>query len=428
MNQDLFAQAMYYQNDSYSAQGEVDYNDTLQLAALGPNPSMVKGAKLQKKNNPKQNNAKNHRAGDWICYNCNNMNYSFRDKCNRCEVVTKKQNLEFALMCLNDPNAQFNNPQVAQAQVINAPPGIPAGPRKPLTDITDQINVASQQFSSNNGRNPMGGRKGQNSGHMNSQSTHSALIASYSHQNSNSNFQENQNMPKSNFTPFGWINDFQHLSRELSQGNYNSAQQHNFNSQIAQISQFTPETVNPVQFPAPTPLQDEAPFSLLSKSKTGANQDPNASPHLASNASTTTTRSISVEEEKKANNKQFQGFNLAIFVKEDMITPKKSKNLESSNLPYRSPDQLPPISHLLERMLDSGSKSFQDSGSRIVRSFNSTSVALGKGQRKVSETSASQEELEGEDDDEYNVITDLSRKWTLESCDPVTDAQSQKSY
>jgi hypothetical protein len=70
MNQDLFAQAVNYQNNTSSHQGEIDYNDALQLAALGLNPSMVKGSKLQKK--AKQNNAKNHRAGDWVCILCNN--------------------------------------------------------------------------------------------------------------------------------------------------------------------------------------------------------------------------------------------------------------------------------------------------------------------------------------------------------------------
>lgn len=32
------------------------------------------------------------REGDWICLNCNNLNFSFRKKCNRCKVQTKQQN------------------------------------------------------------------------------------------------------------------------------------------------------------------------------------------------------------------------------------------------------------------------------------------------------------------------------------------------
>ena len=26
------------------------------------------------------------RVGDWVCLNCNNLNFSFRDFCNRCEL------------------------------------------------------------------------------------------------------------------------------------------------------------------------------------------------------------------------------------------------------------------------------------------------------------------------------------------------------
>jgi len=82
----------------------------LNLAALsiGVDPSNMKKNKLKR---AKQNNTKNHRAGDWVCLLCNNLNYSFRNVCNRCQVQTKKQNLLQALMLLNDHNAQLNNPQ-----------------------------------------------------------------------------------------------------------------------------------------------------------------------------------------------------------------------------------------------------------------------------------------------------------------------------
>jgi len=26
------------------------------------------------------------RVGDWLCLNCNNLNFSFRDICNRCDL------------------------------------------------------------------------------------------------------------------------------------------------------------------------------------------------------------------------------------------------------------------------------------------------------------------------------------------------------
>lgn len=32
------------------------------------------------------------REGDWVCLNCNNLNFSFRKKCNRCRVQTREHN------------------------------------------------------------------------------------------------------------------------------------------------------------------------------------------------------------------------------------------------------------------------------------------------------------------------------------------------
>lgn len=32
------------------------------------------------------------RDGDWVCINCNNLNFSFRKKCNRCKTQTREQN------------------------------------------------------------------------------------------------------------------------------------------------------------------------------------------------------------------------------------------------------------------------------------------------------------------------------------------------
>jgi hypothetical protein len=32
------------------------------------------------------------RNGDWICIKCNNLNFSFRKKCNRCRQQTKEEN------------------------------------------------------------------------------------------------------------------------------------------------------------------------------------------------------------------------------------------------------------------------------------------------------------------------------------------------
>ncbi len=33
-----------------------------------------------------------HRQGDWVCVNCQNLNYSFRKKCNRCKTQSRADN------------------------------------------------------------------------------------------------------------------------------------------------------------------------------------------------------------------------------------------------------------------------------------------------------------------------------------------------
>ena len=42
------------------------------------------------------------RVGDWICFNCKNLNFSFRTVCNRCQL--SKDELEDMLL-----NYQMNN-------------------------------------------------------------------------------------------------------------------------------------------------------------------------------------------------------------------------------------------------------------------------------------------------------------------------------
>ena len=35
----------------------------------------------------------NERSGDWICQNCRNLNFAFRNECNRCKLP-KKESME----------------------------------------------------------------------------------------------------------------------------------------------------------------------------------------------------------------------------------------------------------------------------------------------------------------------------------------------
>lgn len=44
-------------------------------------------------NNPQgQSQTTQHRAGDWKCVICYNINFSFRNECNRCGLISKEQN------------------------------------------------------------------------------------------------------------------------------------------------------------------------------------------------------------------------------------------------------------------------------------------------------------------------------------------------
>ena len=75
---------------------EVDSNST--------RPLQQSSTHLQTPTNNKNSASASHRAGDWICIRCNNLNYSFRLKCNRCQVQTKKQNILDGLTQITDPS------------------------------------------------------------------------------------------------------------------------------------------------------------------------------------------------------------------------------------------------------------------------------------------------------------------------------------
>jgi len=82
---------------------------------------------LQKK--PKTNKIKaqkgfssNLRAGDWVCLICNNLNFSFRNECNRCQIQTKEQNQIQTMYLTENSNLQSNDPQI----------------RLPFQDLTNQ--------------------------------------------------------------------------------------------------------------------------------------------------------------------------------------------------------------------------------------------------------------------------------------------------
>ena len=79
----------------------------------------------QKKSQKKHNQI---RAGDWICNMCNNLNYSFRNVCNRCKVQTKRNNYIQNLMMMQETDDQQFEFQQSQPQNRGA-----------LQDITDSF-------------------------------------------------------------------------------------------------------------------------------------------------------------------------------------------------------------------------------------------------------------------------------------------------
>ena len=54
----------------------------------------MKDINLRKEEGMKKNKKKHfkERPGDWICYNCQNLNFNFRTFCNRCNLPKFGQN------------------------------------------------------------------------------------------------------------------------------------------------------------------------------------------------------------------------------------------------------------------------------------------------------------------------------------------------
>ncbi|KRX11119.1 hypothetical protein PPERSA_10886 [Pseudocohnilembus persalinus] len=70
--------------------------------------SQMKGQKqINPKNNKKNNPVNQYRAGDWICLICNNLNFSFRNQCNRCKIQSKKNNYVQNLMMINEQSENY---------------------------------------------------------------------------------------------------------------------------------------------------------------------------------------------------------------------------------------------------------------------------------------------------------------------------------
>lgn len=49
--------------------------------------------KHKKKKEIKRKKVFKERIGDWICFNCNNLNFSFRTLCNRCKISKNESDI-----------------------------------------------------------------------------------------------------------------------------------------------------------------------------------------------------------------------------------------------------------------------------------------------------------------------------------------------
>lgn len=66
------------------------YSSAYPLTSQAIPSNISKKPKLKPK--PQKGFPSNVRAGDWVCLVCNNLNFSFRNECNRCQLQTKEQN------------------------------------------------------------------------------------------------------------------------------------------------------------------------------------------------------------------------------------------------------------------------------------------------------------------------------------------------
>jgi len=96
--------------------------ETQSLKRVMMPPGESQQSKLR--NKPVKSTSSNIRAGDWICLICQNLNFSFRDECNRCQMQTKKQNYVQGLLYGPDSQSLRIHP----------------GDRPPLQDLTNYSN------------------------------------------------------------------------------------------------------------------------------------------------------------------------------------------------------------------------------------------------------------------------------------------------
>ena len=88
-------------SDSFSPENFLT-NELLNIIDNVKSPIYTKKEKISIDDNVYKNKTKKmnrrkkvfkERIGDWICFNCNNLNFSFRTQCNRCKISKNESDI-----------------------------------------------------------------------------------------------------------------------------------------------------------------------------------------------------------------------------------------------------------------------------------------------------------------------------------------------
>ena len=88
-------------SDSFSPENFLT-NELLNIIDNVKSPIYTKKEKISIDDNVYKNKTKKinsrkkvfkERKGDWICFNCNNLNFSFRTQCNRCKISKNESDI-----------------------------------------------------------------------------------------------------------------------------------------------------------------------------------------------------------------------------------------------------------------------------------------------------------------------------------------------
>ena len=135
-----------------SLQSLPDLDEALCSIQNNDDSAQLASAKAKKRSKIRSKTQKvtiaNVRPGDWVCLVCSNLNFSFRNDCNRCQSQTKSQNYNESVRLLNQ-SRKFDVEQLPfKENTNNGSPLNPSEPAElkqksrssPLTEILD-INV-----------------------------------------------------------------------------------------------------------------------------------------------------------------------------------------------------------------------------------------------------------------------------------------------